>query len=83
MTRDLRVVPPNDGHVSRDPVTMAEALADLLARVSAEAPAIVVVLYEDASGAVQIRPLPASLNVAKVLVADAYDQLHPERESDA
>ena len=77
MTRPLRVVLPTEGAAAGEPVTIAEALADLLQRITAEGPTLLVVLYEDAKGAVQVRPLPASLNVAKVLVADAYDQLHP------
>ncbi len=76
MTRPLRVVLPTDG-APGEPVTMAEAIADLLARVTAEGPTLIVVLYEDAAGIVQVRPLPPSLNVARVLIADAYDQLYP------
>jgi hypothetical protein len=81
--RSLRVVPPGDGPEAGEPVTMAEALADLVTRVAAEGPVTLVLLYENAAGAIIVRPLPASLYVAKVLVAEAYDQLHPERESDA
>lgn len=83
MTRGLRVVPPGADPEPGEPVTMAEALADLATRVAAERPVTVVLLYENADGAIVVRPLPASMFVAKVLVAEAYDQLHPEREVDA
>jgi hypothetical protein len=78
--RSLRVVLPSDGG-DGEPVTMAEALADLLKRAAAESPIIAVLLYEDRAGVVRVIPVPTSLNVAKVLVAEAYDQLHPERET--
>lgn len=81
MTRGLRVVVPGDGAegASGASQTMAEALADLLARVVADDPVTAVLLYENAAGVIVVRPLPASMFVAKILVAEAYDQLHPER----
>lgn len=71
---------PSDGGTAGEPVTMAEALADLLKRVAAEDPVVAVLLFENKLGTVVVRPIPASLHVAKSLVAEAYDQLHPDRE---
>lgn len=84
MTRGLRVVVPGDGLGSpvSDPQTMAEALADLLARVVASEPVTLVLLVDNGGGEIIVHPLPASLFVAKILVAEAYDQLHPERGAD-
>lgn len=79
----LRVVVPGDGSGSAvsGPLTMAEALADLLKRVVAADPVTAVLLYEDPHGVVVVHPLPVSMFVAKGLVAEAYDQLHPDRSA--
>lgn len=72
---------PGDG-ASRpcsEPQTMAEALADLLARVAADGPVTLTLLVDNGDGVIVVHPIPASLFVARSLVAAAYDQLHPER----
>lgn len=66
--RGLRVVPPADDRPG-EPVTMAEAIGALAARVAAAEPSLVMVVYEAPAGKLNVRTIPASPYVAEVLAA--------------
>lgn len=76
----MRVVLPSDDREAPEPVDMAEALSIVVKRVAAERPKIAVVIYETADGEIKLKPLPASVFVAKTLVAEAYALLHPNSD---
>jgi hypothetical protein len=73
----IRVVPPAGAPEAGEPVFMAEALMALAARVAAEEPVLVAIIYE-VRGNVSVKSLPQSDLVSKALVSEAYALLYPD-----
>jgi len=78
LTRALKLVPPG-APAGAEPVTMAGALADLLATILAQQPVTVLVMWEKPGGSeVECAALPGSLALTQGMVRAAYRQLWPE-----
>jgi hypothetical protein len=72
----LRIVPPGEADAAAVP--MDEALTAAVARVSAQRPTVVLMVWEKPDGTLELVTLPKSLAVAKGLVLAAYAALFPE-----
>jgi hypothetical protein len=77
----IRVVPTADAPEAGQPVTMAEAIVALAARVAAENPTLVMIVYESPPGKVNVRSLPNSPYVAEILAVRAKEMLHPDADA--
>jgi hypothetical protein len=83
MARALRVIRPGDGADADPTCTMEEALADLTARVAADRPSVVLIVWEVAgTDEVRMCSLPSSFAVRKGLVCEAYDMIFPDEKAD-
>jgi hypothetical protein len=87
MKRSLRIVQPTDdgGGGGDATCTMEEALRDLMARIIADQPSVIMAVWEKPDGAIQMSSLPGSNALMRGLVLNATDVLYPETtgETDA
>jgi hypothetical protein len=82
MARTLSIVTARD---SPDTVsTMADALSDLVARVAADRPSVVLIVWEvpgrDDVHELHMASLPGSSAVKKGMVCEAYDAIFPDEK---
>jgi hypothetical protein len=84
VTRSLKLV-PHGAETAAEPVTMAEAVADLIATILAQRPVTLTVLWEPPGGEpdLQIASLPGSLALTQGMIRAAYRQLWPEEFGEA
>jgi len=76
--RSLRIVKPTDDGGGDATCTMEEALHDLMARIIADQPSVIMAVWEKADGVIQMSSLPGSNALMRGLVLNATDVLYPE-----
>ena len=78
MKRSLRIVKPTDDSGGDTTCTMEEALHDLMARIIADQPSVIMAVWEKPDGVIQMSSLPGSNSLMRGLVLSATDVLYPE-----
>jgi hypothetical protein len=81
MKRTLRIVKPTDdgcGGGGDATCTMEEARYDLMARIIADQPSVIMAVWEKPDGVIQMSSLPGSNALMRGLVLNATDVLYPE-----
>jgi hypothetical protein len=62
---------------------MEEALHDLMARIIADQPTVIMAVWEKPDGVIQMSSLPGSNALMRGLVLNATDVLYPETTGEA
>jgi hypothetical protein len=83
MKRTLRIVKPTDDSGGDATCTMEEALHDLMARIIADQPTVIMAVWEKPDGVIQMSSLPGSNALMRGLVLNATDVLYPETTGEA
>ena len=87
MARTLSIVRPGDAPDADEVCTMADALRDVAAKVAADHPSVVLIVWEvpgrDEVHELRMASLPGSFSVKKGLVLEAYDAIFPEEKGRA
>jgi hypothetical protein len=78
MKRSLRIVKPTDDTGGDITCTMEEALHDLMVRIMADQPSVIMAVWEKPDGMIQMSSLPGSNALMRGLVLNATDVLYPE-----
>ena len=79
MKRSLRIVKPTDDSGGDTTCTMEEALHDLMARIIADQPSVIMAVWEKPDGVIQMSSLPGSNALMRGLVLNATDVLYRRR----
>ena len=76
MNQRLRVI--EAGEDVSDGVTMAEAAQHVVKRIVAARPSVMLVLWQQPGGEIEMCSLPGSESLARGMVCDAYSKLFPQ-----
>ena len=78
MKRTLRIVKPTDDPGGDATCTTEEALRDLVVRIIADQPSVIMAVWEKPDGVIQMSSLSGSNALMRGLVLNATDVLYPE-----